>query len=93
MIQNNTGLALKNLVADEGILVALTFVGVGVRLQDDVIDELLDASIVEEASHRLRWVDESGLDVFFVENILEGEVFPIEKAIKILRVVKTAIQT
>lgn len=49
-----------------------TFISVGIRFQDNVVDELLNTSIIEEASHRLRWVDESGLYVLFVEDILKG---------------------
>lgn len=93
MVQDNAGLALQDFVADEGVLVAFTFVGVGVGFHDNVVDELLDAPVVEEASHRLGRVDKSGLDVFFVENILEGEIVSVEKTVEVLRVVKTATQT
>ena len=65
-------------MTDEGILVAFSFVSVGIRFQDNVVDELLNTSIIEEASHRLRGVDKSSLDVFLVENILKGEVIPVE---------------
>lgn len=88
MVQNNTRLALENLVADEWILVALFFVGVLVGLEDDVVDQLLDALVVEELGHHLRRIDKPSLNIFFVEDVLQTEVVSVEKAIKILSVVQ-----
>jgi hypothetical protein len=92
VVEDDGRLTLEDLVAHERILVALLFVGVGVWLLSDVINELLDALVVEKASHRVGRVDESSLNVFLVEDVLESQVFSVEQVVEVLRVVEAAIQ-
>ena len=75
-------------MADERILVAFFLVGMGIRLENDVVDQLLDALVVEKAPHRFRGVDKSRFDVFFIEDVLQSEVFFVEESVEVLRVVQ-----
>lgn len=47
MVDDDLRLALEDLVADEGVLVALLLVRVCPGLVDDVVDQLLDLLVVE----------------------------------------------
>lgn len=66
MIQDDAGLALEDLVADEGVLVTFSLVGSCMRLENDVVDELLYPFIIEESGHSVCRIDEASLDVFLV---------------------------
>ncbi len=54
MVDDDLRLALEDLVADEGVLVALLLIRVCAGLVDDVVDQLLDFLVVE-AGHSLAY--------------------------------------
>lgn len=70
MIQNDSRLALKDFMTDKWILVAFFLVGMSIRFKDDIVYQLFDALVIEEAPHRFRRVDKSCFNIFFIENIL-----------------------